>query len=57
MDSWIHPGLIFIFGALLIPLLPGRLRQIYLLVLPAAGLPGCADHDPRGLRRLQLPGL
>ncbi len=35
MDSWIHPGLIFIFGALLIPLLPGRLRQIYLLVLPA----------------------
>jgi multicomponent Na+:H+ antiporter subunit D len=35
MDSWIHPGLIFIFGALLIPLLRGRLRQIYLLVLPA----------------------
>lgn len=35
MDSWIHPGLIFIFGALLIPLLSGRLRQFYLLVLPA----------------------
>jgi len=35
MDSWIHPGLIFIFGALLIPLLRGRWRQIYLLVLPA----------------------
>ncbi len=55
MDSWIHPGLIFIFGALLIPLLRGRLRQIYLMVLPALAFWRCADHDPRGLRRLQLP--
>jgi multicomponent Na+:H+ antiporter subunit D len=34
MNSWIPPGLIFIFGAILIPLLKGRVRQAYLLLLP-----------------------
>lgn len=35
MIEWLHPGLIFLFGALLIPLLKGRFRQAYLLILPA----------------------
>ncbi len=34
MINWIPPGLIFIFGAILIPLLKGRTRQAYLLLLP-----------------------
>ncbi|MFZ2072002.1 MAG: Na(+)/H(+) antiporter subunit D [Halobacteriota archaeon] len=35
MIAWLHPGLIFLLGALLIPLLKGKWRQVYLLLLPA----------------------
>ena len=39
MIDWLPPGLIFIFGALFIPLLKGRIRQAYILLLPVlAGL-------------------
>ena len=34
MIEWVHPGLIFILGALPIPLLKGRWRQAYLLLPP-----------------------
>jgi multicomponent Na+:H+ antiporter subunit D len=34
MIDWLPPGLIFIFGAILIPLLKGRARQAYILLLP-----------------------
>ncbi|MBI5809891.1 MAG: Na+/H+ antiporter subunit D, partial [Deltaproteobacteria bacterium] len=36
MIEWVHPGLILIFGAVLVPFLKGRTKQIYLLLLPAA---------------------
>ncbi len=36
MDKFIHPALFFILGAFLIPVLKGRLKQIYLLLIPAA---------------------
>jgi multicomponent Na+:H+ antiporter subunit D len=35
MDRFIHPGLLFIFGAFLIPLLPGKIKKVYLLLVPA----------------------
>jgi multicomponent Na+:H+ antiporter subunit D len=35
MVEWFHPGLIYIFGAFLIPLIRGRLKKVYLLLLPA----------------------
>ena len=35
MTDWPPPGLIFIVGAFLIPLVKGRIRQVYLLLLPA----------------------
>jgi multicomponent Na+:H+ antiporter subunit D len=39
MNSALPPALIFIFGALFVPLLRGRFKQIYLLALPVlAGL-------------------
>jgi multicomponent Na+:H+ antiporter subunit D len=39
MIAELPPGLILILGALLIPVLPGRLRQVYMLALPVlAGL-------------------
>jgi len=38
MIEWLHPGLIFILGALLIPVLKGKWKQIYLLLLPIVAL-------------------
>jgi len=32
--EWLHPGFIFIFGALLIPFLKGKWQKAYLLLLP-----------------------
>ncbi|NWF91559.1 MAG: Na(+)/H(+) antiporter subunit D [Syntrophaceae bacterium] len=34
MTEWFHPGLIYLIGALLIPLFRGRLKKVYLLSLP-----------------------
>ncbi|MEA2075084.1 MAG: Na(+)/H(+) antiporter subunit D [Euryarchaeota archaeon] len=36
MIEWGHPGLIFIFGAFLIPLFKGKWKQAYLLLPPTA---------------------
>lgn len=33
-NFWLHPALLFILGALLIPLIPARLRKGYLLLIP-----------------------
>jgi multicomponent Na+:H+ antiporter subunit D len=38
MTEWLHPALIFIIGAFLIPLFKGRARQLYLLIPPLAAL-------------------
>lgn len=38
MIEWLHPGLILIFGAFLIPLFKGRWKQAYLLILTTAAL-------------------
>lgn len=38
MIEWVHPGLIFIIGAFLIPLFKGRLRKAYLLIPPIIAL-------------------
>ena len=34
MNFWLHPSLILIFGALLLPLVPARLKKGYLLLIP-----------------------
>ena len=34
-DFWIHPSLILILGALLLPLVPALLKQGYLFLVPA----------------------
>ena len=31
---WLHPSLILLVGALLLPVIPGRLRQVWLLLVP-----------------------
>lgn len=35
MIEWFHPAILFIFGALLIPIFKGRARQVYLVLIPA----------------------
>ena len=38
IDHWIHPGFLYLFGSLLIPLLRGRGRKLYLLLIPALSI-------------------
>jgi multicomponent Na+:H+ antiporter subunit D len=38
MTDWIHPGLVLILGAVLVPLLKGRAKRSYLIALPSAAL-------------------
>ena len=38
MTEWLHPGLVFILGAFLIPVLKGRWKKAYLLLLPLVAL-------------------
>src|SRR5690242_15603894 len=33
-NFWFHPSLILIFGALLLPLIPARIKRWYLLAVP-----------------------
>ncbi len=40
MIGSIPPGLLLVLGALVAPVLPGRVRNVYLLALPAVGLAG-----------------
>lgn len=43
---WIHPGLLLILGAWLLPLLGDRLRRAAMVALPAAALVACALMTP-----------
>ncbi len=37
-SDWLHPGLLYILGAALIPFLRNRVRQVYLLLIPLLAL-------------------
>lgn len=38
MIEWVHPGLIFIIGALLVPVFRGNLKKVYLIIPPVLAL-------------------
>lgn len=38
MDSWIHPALFFFVGALLLPLLRGKAKKGFILLIPIAAI-------------------
>src|SRR3990170_1703743 len=38
MIEWFHPGILFIFGAILIPFFKGKARQIYIILIPALAI-------------------
>jgi multicomponent Na+:H+ antiporter subunit D len=44
--EWVHPGLLLIVGAWLVPLLKGRSRHVAMIALPAAALVDCVLMQP-----------
>ena len=44
--EWLHPGLLLIFGAWLVPVLRGRLKRAAMLLLPTAALALCVFMKP-----------
>ena len=46
MIEWVHPALLFVIGALVLPLLRGRLLQVWLLVIPVAAITAVAAMTP-----------
>src|SRR3972149_6421346 len=45
MPNWIHPAAILVLGSFLIPLFKGRVRQAYILLLPALAFLSVATMD------------
>ena len=44
--DWVHPGLVLILGAWLLPLLKGHVKRVAMLILPAAALVNCLLMTP-----------
>jgi multicomponent Na+:H+ antiporter subunit D len=44
--EWVHPGVLLIAGAWLLPLLKARTKRVVLVLLPAAALADCLIIDP-----------
>ncbi len=38
MNNWIHPAILYLVGALLLPFLRGRLKKAFVLLIPLAGI-------------------
>ncbi|MEX2614681.1 MAG: Na(+)/H(+) antiporter subunit D [Alphaproteobacteria bacterium] len=57
MLDWVHPSFVLIAGALLIPVFAGRLRQAYLLLLPAVTLALIASVSKGAFGTFQFLGM
>ena len=60
MDRWIHPALFFFLGALLLPLLKGKAKKAFILLIPAVSLLSVAltrNGTYGGYRFLGVEGL
>ena len=44
--EWIHPGLLLILGAWVLPMLKGRIKRLAMLLLPALALTICLRMEP-----------
>jgi len=44
--EWVHPGLLLILGAGVVPLLGGRIKRAFMVVLPASALVLCLRLEP-----------
>ena len=54
---WLHPSLILILGALVLPLVPARLKKGYLLLIPILLFVAHPDHGPRRIWPGPFPRL
>ncbi|MEW6665863.1 MAG: Na(+)/H(+) antiporter subunit D [Thermodesulfobacteriota bacterium] len=46
MIDWFHPSVLFILGALLVPFLRGKVRRIYLMLIPALAVWAVSAMSP-----------
>ena len=44
--EWVHPGLLLILGAWVLPFLKGQVKRAAMLILPAAALAACVRMSP-----------
>lgn len=44
-DFWIHPAAIMLFGSLLIPLIPGKAKKAYIILIPVLAFLNVATMD------------
>lgn len=56
MTEWLHPAAPYLLGALFIPLLSGKLRQAYLLMIPALALAAVTRLVPGEFGQLEFIG-
>jgi len=57
MTDWLHPGLLFVVGALVIPLLKGRLLQGWLLLVPLLAIADVAALSPGNFGSFEFIGV
>ncbi len=57
MTDWVHPGLLFVAGALLIPWLDGRRRQIWLVAVPLAAIAAVSALTPGSYGTFDFVGV
>ena len=55
--EWVHPGLLLILGAWVLPFLRGRVKRLAMLVLPAAALAVCLRMTPGTHGEVSFLGL
>jgi multicomponent Na+:H+ antiporter subunit D len=57
MIEWIHPGLLFVFGAAPIPFLKGRARQAWLIGIPLLAIASVASMTPGEYGVFEFAGI
>ncbi len=57
MIDWVHPSILLILGAPLIPLFKGRMRKVYVLLLPALALAAVLAMSPGTFGAVRFLGL
>ena len=57
MTDWVHPGLLFVFGALPIPWLDGRPRQAWLILVPVLAMADVATLAPGDYGAFDFAGV
>ena len=57
MTDWVHPGLLFVVGALPIPWLSGRLRQAWLILVPVLAIAAVSTLAPGDYGAFDFAGV